>query len=94
MGVIDGVYVSKTVADFTRKNNFTLVIAYHSQGEVIYWDYQNFERQVAIKIVNIFSRLSGYELEEPYRITGFAGHKDWFIEKYRGIIRNNLSIEL
>ena len=32
---------SKAVADFTRKNNFRLVIAYHSQGEVIYWNFQN-----------------------------------------------------
>jgi g-D-glutamyl-meso-diaminopimelate peptidase len=74
---------SKAVADFTRKNNFRMVIAYHSQGEVIYWNYQNLASLEARKIGEIFSRLSGYELAETYGITSFAGYKDWFIDKYR-----------
>jgi g-D-glutamyl-meso-diaminopimelate peptidase len=40
-------------------------------------------REEAIKVANIFSGLSGYELEEAYGITSFAGYKDWFIEEYR-----------
>jgi g-D-glutamyl-meso-diaminopimelate peptidase len=74
---------SKTVADFTRENYFRLVIAYHTQGEVIYWNYQNLASAEARRIGEIFSRLSGYELGETYGITSFAGYKDWFIEKYR-----------
>lgn len=74
---------SKAVADFTRKHNFRLVIAYHSQGEVIYWNYQNLASSETRRIGEIFSRLSGYELAETYGITSFAGYKDWFIEKYR-----------
>ena len=74
---------SKAVADFTRANNFRLVIAYHSQGEVIYWNYQNMATEEARRIANIFSTLSGYELGETTGITSFAGYKDWFIEKYR-----------
>jgi len=74
---------SKAVADFTRKHEFRLVIAYHSQGEVIYWNYQNLASSEARKIGKIFSRLSGYELGETSGITSFSGYKDWFIEKYR-----------
>jgi g-D-glutamyl-meso-diaminopimelate peptidase len=74
---------SKAVADFTRKYGFRLVLAYHSQGEVIYWNYQNLANSEARKIGEIFSRLSGYELGETTGITSFAGYKDWFIEKYR-----------
>ena len=74
---------SKAVADFTRENDFRLVIAYHTQGEVIYWNYQNLATAEARRIGEIFSRLSGYELGETYGITSFAGYKDWFIEKYR-----------
>ncbi|MBU3127262.1 M14 family metallopeptidase [Clostridium tagluense] len=74
---------SKALADFTRKNNFRLVIAYHSQGEVIYWDFENLASPEARKIGEIFSKLSGYELAETYGITSFAGYKDWFIDKYR-----------
>ena len=57
---------SKAVADFTRKNDFRLVIAYHSQGEVIYWNFQNLASAEARRIGEIFSRLSGYELGETY----------------------------
>lgn len=32
---------SRAVADFTRTHDFRLVIAYHSQGRVIYWDFMN-----------------------------------------------------
>lgn len=74
---------SKAVADFTRKYDFRLVIAYHTQGEVIYWDFQNLASLEARKIGEIFSGLSGYELGETYGITSYAGYKDWFIEKYR-----------
>jgi g-D-glutamyl-meso-diaminopimelate peptidase len=74
---------SKAVADFTRENDFRLVAAYHSQGEVIYWNYQNLATAETSEIGEIFSNLSGYELEEAYGITSFAGYKDWFIEKYR-----------
>ena len=74
---------SKAVADFTRKNNFRLVIAYHSQGEVIYWEFQKLASPEARKIGDRFSKLSGYELGETYGITSFAGYKDWFIDKFR-----------
>ncbi|MBU3188688.1 peptidoglycan-binding protein [Clostridium bowmanii] len=74
---------SKAVADFTRKNNFRLVIAYHSQGEVIYWDFENLASNEARKIGEIFSGLSGYELAETTGITSYSGYKDWFIDKFR-----------
>ena len=73
---------SRAVADLTRKNNFRLVIAYHTQGEVIYWNFQNLATAEAKKIALIFSGLNGYELGEPTGITSYAGYKDWFIEKF------------
>ncbi|MBU3112944.1 M14 family metallopeptidase [Clostridium lacusfryxellense] len=74
---------TKAVANFTRANDFRLVIAYHSQGEVIYWNYQNLATDEAKRIATIFSQLSGYQLGETTGITSYAGYKDWFIEKYR-----------
>jgi len=74
---------SKAVANFTRENNFRLVIAYHTQGQVIYWNYQNLATDEAKRIAIIFSQLSGYKLGETTGITSYAGYKDWFIEKYR-----------
>ncbi|MCB2295382.1 M14 family metallopeptidase [Clostridium algoriphilum] len=74
---------SRAVADFTRNNDFRLVIAYHTQGELIYWNYQNLASSEAKRIAEVFSQLSGYELGETSGITSYAGYKDWFIEKYR-----------
>ncbi|NNU76948.1 M14 family metallopeptidase [Clostridium estertheticum] len=74
---------SKAVANFTRSNNFRLVIAYHTQGELIYWNFQNLASSEAKAIAIIFSQLSGYNLGETTGITSYAGYKDWFIGKFR-----------
>lgn len=74
---------SKAVADFTRFHNFRLVIAYHSQGEVIYWTYLNIIPPGAQRIAQLFSNVSGYALSEPAGTASYAGYKDWFIDKYR-----------
>ncbi|MEA4825454.1 MAG: M14 family metallocarboxypeptidase, partial [Clostridium sp.] len=74
---------TKAVADFTRSHNFRLVLAYHSQGEVIYWTYLNIIPPDSRRIGELFSRVSGYELSQTSGITSYAGYKDWFIDKYR-----------
>ncbi|APC38849.1 M14 family metallopeptidase [Clostridium estertheticum] len=74
---------SKAVANLTRTNNFRLVIAYHTQGELIYWNFQNLASSEAKAIAIIFSQLSGYNLGETTGITSYAGYKDWFIGKFR-----------
>lgn len=73
---------SKAVADFTRNHNFRLVIAYHTQGEVIYWTFMNKIPPDARRIGELFSKASGYMLSQPYGITSYAGYKDWFIDKF------------
>lgn len=74
---------SRSVADFTRKHNFRLVLAYHSQGEIIYWNYKNLAPGEALDIGKKFSKVSGYSLAEAYGIASYAGYKDWFIKEYR-----------
>lgn len=74
---------TKTVVQFTKNHNFRLVIAYHSQGEVIYWTYQDKTPSEAERIARLFSQVSGYAMAEPTGITSFAGYKDWFIDKFR-----------
>lgn len=74
---------SRAVANFTREHNFRLVLAYHSQGEVIYWNFQNLAPPEAREIGELFSRVSGYELEETYGTASYSGYKDWFIQEYR-----------
>ena len=89
------------IYNFTIQHNFRLVIAYHTQGEVIYWQFQNYNPPRAREIGNIFSKSSGYSLEETPYNSSFAGYKDWFIQNYNrpgytieaGLGENPLPIE-
>lgn len=89
------------IYNFTLQHNFRIVIAYHTQGEVIYWQFQNYNPPRAREIGNIFSKSSGYSLEETPYNSSFAGYKDWFIQNYNrpgytieaGLGENPLPIE-
>jgi len=77
------------MADLTREGDFARVLAFHTQGEEIYWGFQNFEPPESEVIVNEFARVSGYT---PVRtIESYAGYKDWFIQEWR---RPGFTIEL
>ena len=82
---------TKSLADFTRAHNFRLVIAYHTQGEVIYWKYLNIIPNDSRKIAEMFSKASGYILSETTEIVSYAGYKDWFIERF---VRPGYTIEV
>lgn len=74
---------SCAVADFTRRHNFRLVMAYHSQGEVIFWDFMDLAPPEARTIGEELARESGYLLASPEGIASYAGYKDWFIQDWR-----------
>ena len=100
----DGSLVAKealAVYNFTLIHNFRLVIAFHTQGQEIYWKFLNYNPPFSQFIGQQFSRVSGYKLADvPYQ-SGFAGYKDWFIQNYNrpgytieaGIGQNPLPIE-
>lgn len=73
---------SEAVFNFTMKHNFALTLSYHSQGEIIYWKYLDFEPQKSREIAEYFGQISGYAVEETPYNSGFAGYKDWFIQYY------------
>lgn len=70
------------VYNFTLSHNFRLILAYHSQGEVIYWQFQDYNPPRSLEIGQRFSYVSGYLLEETPFNSSFAGFKDWFIQSY------------
>ena len=73
---------SKAVYDFTKNHNFSLTLSYHTQGEVIYWKFLDFNPEGSLEIAESFAKTSGYQVSEtPFR-SGFAGYKDWFISEY------------
>lgn len=74
---------SLALYNFTLQNNFRLILAYHTQGQEIYWQFQNYAPENAEEIGSILASVSGYRLSEvPYN-SSFAGYKDWFLQQYR-----------
>lgn len=74
---------SLAVYNFTLAHNFSLVIAYHTQGKEIYWQFQNYAPEKARILGEQFASVSGYTLAQvPYN-SSFAGYKDWFLQQYQ-----------
>ena len=74
---------SIALAQYTEAVNPALVIAYPTQGEVIYWQFQGYVVPGARALAEEFARLSGYALEDTPYESSFAGYKDWFIQNWR-----------
>ena len=68
--------------NFTLVHNFRLILAYHSQGEVIYWKYADFLPEDSEEIGKKFAETSGYTLDLTPPESAYAGYKDWFIQEY------------
>lgn len=77
------------MAEMTRRRDFARVLAFHTQGEVMYWGFENLEPPESETLVNEFSRVSGYQPVKT--IESYAGYKDWFIQDWR---RPGFTIEL
>lgn len=73
---------SLAIYNFTLQHNFNLILTFHSQGEVIYWQFQNYTPANGYYIAKQFSRVSGYALETTPYESSFAGYKDWFIQDF------------
>lgn len=73
---------AQAVYTFTLAHEFRLILAYHSQGEVIYWRFQDYLPEKSAYIGEQFARVSGYALEDTPYNSSFAGYKDWFIQTY------------
>lgn len=71
-----------SIYNFTLSHNFSLVLAYHTQGKEIYWQFQNFNPPNSYYIGNKFAIASGYKLASTPYNSSFAGYKDWFIQNY------------
>ena len=73
---------SLAIYNFTLTHDFRLVIAYHTQGQEIYWQFQDFTPPNSLFIGEQFAQSSGYTLADTPYNSSFAGFKDWFIQNY------------
>lgn len=74
---------TQTVTQFVKDHDFRLVLAYHTQGEVIYWRFEDLQPPEAEEIGQQLADVSGYRLANITGIGSYAGMKDWFIQEYR-----------
>ncbi|BBI34880.1 M14 family metallopeptidase [Cohnella abietis] len=68
------------LARFTEQNDFQAVIALHTQGEEIYWNYRNDEPTESKAWAERLAAAAGYRA--VYLEGSDAGYKDWFISKF------------
>ena len=74
---------SRALAEFTEETDPALVLAYHSQGKEIYWQFGGYEVPGARALGEDFARTSGYTLANVPEESAYAGYKDWFIQNFR-----------
>jgi len=74
---------SRALADFTEQIDPDLVLAYHTQGQEIYWQFEDIVVPGAEALGREFAELSGYRLADTPYNSSFAGYKDWFIKFFR-----------
>jgi len=74
-----------------RQEDFRHVLAYHSQGEEIYWHYGENNPPNALLMGRILAVASGYTLSMPSGLASHGGFKDWFIAEFH---RPGFTIEI
>ena len=74
---------SRALAGYTQTVDPALVLAYHTQGEVIYWKFRDVSVPGARALAEEFARVSGYALADTPYESAWAGYKDWFIQNFR-----------
>lgn len=74
---------SRTIASLCRAGRFSHALAFHSQGEEIYWGSSDDNIDQAFKQAEALSRVSGYRLSHPEGLAVGGGFKDWFCQSLK-----------
>ena len=76
-------FETRALAGYTEFLDPALVIALHSQGREIYWQFMDIRVPGAEELGRKMAQASGYTLADTPYASGFAGYKDWFIQQFR-----------
>lgn len=74
---------TRALAGYTEAVDPRLVLAFHTQGQIIYWQFRDYIVNGARELAEEFARVSGYRMEDTPYESSFAGYKDWFIQNWR-----------
>lgn len=73
---------TRAMINLIRNNNFDTLLAFHSQGKEIYYDFDGFSPKESCILAEQMAIESGYALKSPVGTAAFGGCKDWFIKEY------------
>ncbi|MGI6005246.1 MAG: M14 family metallopeptidase [Christensenellales bacterium] len=73
---------NRAMYEWTQQKDFALTLSYHTQGQVIFWRFENYMPENAHAIGQAFSAVSGYALEDTPPESSYAGYRDWFIQTF------------
>ncbi len=82
---------TRAVTNICRLYGFRHVVALHSQGEEIYWQYGEHTPPHSRMIAQVLGAASGYTVTDPIGMASHGGFKDWFISCFH---RPGFTIEL
>ncbi len=73
---------TKTMVEFVKEMNFDMLIAFHSQGGEIYYDFDGMVAENSLQLAEKMAKESGYAVSVPEGAASFGGCKDWFIKEF------------
>ena len=73
---------TQALVGLCRRASFRHVVALHSQGEEIYWQYGERTPAVSELMAHVMASASGYAVSSPTGLASHGGFKDWFIQAY------------
>lgn len=82
---------SRAIVKYIRKHNIRKLYSFHSQGEEIFYEYNNTPVPQGKEIAQALQKLSGYQLVQNDGLYSHGGLKDWFIKEFH---RPGFTIEI
>ena len=82
---------TRALTALCRRHSFRHVVALHSQGEEIYWQYGEHTPPQSRMMARVLGAASGYAVAQPAATAAHGGFKDWFIDCFH---RPGFTIEL
>lgn len=73
---------TRAVTELVRKEKFDMLLAFHSQGREIYYDFDGMTGQRSLETARKMAQQSGYAVCIPEGTASFGGCKDWFIKEF------------
>lgn len=73
---------TRCITSLVRSERFDMLIAFHSQGGEIYYDFDGLATEKDARLAQRMSEESGYFACAPKGSAEFGGCKDWFIKEF------------